>query len=426
MNKEEAVSYVLGLNPRKYELGLKQIGAFLKKSENPHNAFPSLIVGGTNGKGSTAHFLASMLGEGGYKVGRFTSPFLYDFNERIVVNTIPISDAEVTRFITEIKQQTEEWDIHLSFFEFITVIALKYFAQQNVDVAVLEVGLGGRLDATNIVENVLASGITNIELEHMEWLGDSLEKIAHEKAGIIKKNSILCTTEKKDVINSLFYARCEEQDTKFVQAGIDFFAKRTRFDQTAQTFTFTRGTKKLDKMIIHLLGKHQVENAALALALVYAIEKNFPVSEEAIRTGLEKTTFEGRFEIIAQDPLRIIDAGHNPAGMHAFRKTFQELFPNKKASFVFGISEDKKAEEMIAELVPITDHLIATRAQWRGMAPEKIEQIARKMGIETCSSIPQVEKAIETLFAKNADISCVCGSVFVLSEAGKLFKRVAE
>jgi dihydrofolate synthase / folylpolyglutamate synthase len=426
MDKEAAVSYVMGLNPRKYELGLENIRAFLQKSGNPQDMFPSLIVGGTNGKGSTAHFLASILTESGYHTGRFTSPFLYDFNERIVINNTPISDSDFVRLIGEIKHQTEEWGIHLSFFEFITVIALAYFAEQNIDVAVLEVGLGGRFDATNVVENVLASGITNIELEHMEWLGDSLEKIANEKAGIIKKDSVLCTTEKKDVINSLFHDRCEEHDSLFLQEGVDFSVKRNGFDQNKQMFTFSFGEKKMTNLDIHLLGEYQVKNAGLAMSMVHAIENKFPVSEEAMRAGLEKTLFEGRFEIISRNPLRIIDACHNPAGMRAFRKAFQELFPQKKASVVFGISEDKNADEMIADIAPIIDHLLVTRAQWRGMAPEKIQRIAQKKGIEKITIIPQVNQAVTALFDKKPEIACVCGSIFVLSEAGKLFKRVSS
>lgn len=422
MNKQEAVSFVMSLNPGKSTLGLQRISSFLEKTGNPQNRFPSFLITGTNGKGSTATYISSILQEAGHKVGTFTSPFLDDFSERIVVNGKKIPDRELARLVEKTKNELSHHSSSLSFFEFITAVAFQFFASQKVDVAVLEIGMGGRKDATNAVENAVGCAITNIGLEHTQYLGKTRKKIAWEKAGIIKKNSVVATTEQDAKIRKVFEDECKEKKASLLYYPEHFSFKRKSFSLKKQFFDFFSRGKSINGLEIKMLGFHQFYNASLAVVLLLAQDK-FAVSEQAIRSGLKKAFIPGRFEIERKKPLVVLDACHNPPGLRAFANTFKENFPKKRAAIVFGCSSDKNFSQMLRNLKPIAEKIIVCRAEWRGMDTLQICKTAKNLGFGKVIEIPSVEKAVRFAVKNNNGIVCVCGSIFVLSEARKALKE---
>ena len=422
MDKKGAVSFVMSLNPGKYRLGLERMSAFLSKINNPENSFQSIIIAGTNGKGSTASYIASILQEAGHKVGKYTSPFLKDFNERIAVNGKKITGKELIAVIEETKNEMKKHKIAPSFFEFVTVLAFKHFAKNKIDIAVLEVGMGGRLDATNTVKNVLGCAITNIALEHTQWLGKTRAKIAKEKAGIIKQNSVLCTTEQARKIRRIFEKECRRKNSKFYYLPRDFSFKGKHFDLKKQVFDFSWQNRKIKNIEIRLLGTHQLYNASLAVAVLLSLKNSIAITEKQIKKGLKKTKWNGRFEIVRKKPLTVFDACHNSAGVKSFRQTFQQIFPGKKAIIVFGCSADKDAKKMLAELKPIAEELIICRAKWRGMETKKVFTAARKLGYKKITLIDDVKSSVKKAVQQKKKIVCVLGSIFLLSDA-QAFKK---
>ncbi len=426
MDKKQAVSFVMKLDPGKSTPGLEKISRFLGKAGNPQDSFQSIIVSGTNGKGSTVQYISNILMEAGYKVGAYTSPFLEDFNERIVVNGKKIGNKELAVLVGETKKQVEEFRIKLSFFEFVTVLAFKHFARKEVDVAVLEVGMGGRLDATNVAENVLGCAITNIALEHTQWLGRTRKKIAFEKAGIIKENSVLVTTELDPKIRKVFEKKCLQNNSGFYFFPKHFSFKQKFFDSEKQVFDFWFGKAKIADLEIGLLGRHQLYNASLAVALLVCLRKKLFFSKKDIVNGLRKTRWLGRFETVRKKPLVVFDACHNPAGVRVFRETFEQNFPKEKAVIVFGCSSDKDVRRMLREIRPVAESLIVCSAKWRGMKTKKIGKIAKKTGFGKISCIDSVQSAVKSALREKKKIVCVLGSIFVLGEAKKLFKNVEQ
>src|SRR3989338_5320207 len=342
MPRQNILGYMYSLERFGMKLGLDVITDLLQHLGNPHLQFKSIHVAGTNGKGSTCSFLASILQEAGYKTALYTSPHLVKFNERIKVNGNDISDQYLASLAKKIKKTAEQHKIELTFFEFTTALAFLYFARQKVDIVVVETGMGGRLDATNVLHPLL-SVITNISFDHQKHLGDTLEKIAVEKAGIIKKEGMVVTAEKNPAVLEVFRKECRKKNAQLFVSEGDF--KIVQRDIFHQAFEF-HGLR----YDIQMLGEHQIPNALLAILAVELLkEKGIACSSRSIQQGLQKTRWAGRLQFIRKNVL--LDCAHNIAGMEMLQKFVQNL-PRRKV-LVLGIAEDKEIVEMCQLIVPL-------------------------------------------------------------------------
>jgi len=372
-------------------LGLERINFLLDQLGNPQNKFKSIHIAGTNGKGSSAAMTASILKEAGYKVGLYTSPHLFDFTERIKINSKDISRKEFSEGIKQIKKiLTTKQSNHPTTFEVLTALAFWYFAKKKVDYAVVEVGMGGRLDATNVLLPEV-SIITNIDYEHIEILGKSLAKIAKEKAGIIKPGVPVVTAERKKEVLAVIKRVCKEKSAKL------------KVESRAKNI----GKK-------NLLGVYQGLNAACAVSTINLA--GIKVGKAAIKKGLAKTKWPGRFQIVSKRPLVIVDGAHNPAGAKNLRVTIEEMF-KQKFNIIFGCQQDKDYQKILAELKSIASQIILTRSSHK--SAQKIKLLAsylkkQDIVIKTAAS---PRKAINVWDGKAPLL--VTGSLFLLADVLK-------
>ncbi len=418
MKNNEALVYLEGLEKFGSRFGLDREEKLLSGLGNPHRGLKCILVAGTNGKGSVCAFLGSILKEAGFKTGMYISPPLKRFNERISINGRTISDEDATRLIIKIKRIIKEKNIEITHFEFITAMAFEYFREKNVDFAVLEVGMGGRLDATNVA-NALVSVITRVELEHTEFLGKTIHEIAFEKAGIVKENGVLVTAESKKDALDVIEKKCDEKNSKLIQIGRDVKFKKIESGIREQIFDVDGFFRHYKNLKIKMLGDFQLTNATTALAVIEALNfYNFNVDEKAIRKGLLKTEWPGRMQIVGKKPFIVLDCAHNLDGIRALKSSLVKLFNHEKLILVIGISKDKDYGKMIREIGPVCDTVIATKSKSaRALEPVKITEDARRY----CSDIiikRNVQSALEyakSIAGKN-DLICVTGSIFVVSE----------
>lgn len=336
MTYDEALAFLHSLQLFGFQPGLETTLVLATIAGNPHERLRFIHVAGTNGKGSTCAFLESVYRTAGLKVGLYTSPHLVRFGERIQVNRVPISDADLARHVTELRALLGE--IKPTFFEFTTVLALRYFAEQQVDLVVWETGLGGRLDATNIV-TPLASVITNIALDHQRVLGHTLAAIASEKAGIIKPGvPVLTATDDFDA-RAVIEFKARELDAPLITLG----------ESEISNFKFQ----------IPLLGEHQRTNAALAAATVRLLRFALPVSDEQLRAGLANVNWPGRLQLVQRGAqMLLLDGAHNSAGIAALQRALTEHFPGKRPTLVLGMLADKDWSAMVAILAPLAARIV--------------------------------------------------------------------
>lgn len=390
---------------------------------NPQNHFKAIHVAGTNGKGSTSAMIASILHSAGYRVGLYTSPHLERFTERIVVDGKEISEEDVVRLtnlirplVEKLKEEPER--IHPLFFDIVTAIGFRYFEERHVDFAVIEVGMGGRLDATNIVQP-LVSVITNISLEHTQVLGDTILKIAYEKAGIIKPCSVLITATQDDSVYAFFEETCKRLNTEIHRVGGDIIFRRLEGDLHGQSFE-VNGLKGSYSLYTSLLGGHQLYNAATAVGAVEALShSNIDVSETAIARGFADVRWPGRLEVMQEHPLVVLDSAKDAEAMRALAEAVVDL-PHEKLVAVVSISGDKNIPEMIRNLSMVVDRFIVTshKVMGRSAERERIGKQAERMG-KPWESVERVEDAVDralTLVGVD-DMILVTGSVFAVGEA---------
>lgn len=398
----------------------------LSKLNEPHHKLKVILVGGTNGKGSTCAFISHILHEAGYRVGLFTSPHLIRPEERLRINQKMISPQEMcTQFELVwdalVELYGSDAQSKARFFHCLTAMALNYFYEKAVDVAVLEVGVGGRRDATAVAKPLI-SVITNVELDHIEKLGSTIEKIAYEKAGIVPPDGILITAEEKERALGILAQECRSKRAKCVRVPTDEI-ELIGSDLGGQIFSW----RDRDDLKISLLGAFQLMNAVTALEAVDALKPlGFSVSERALREGLRKTRWPGRLEVIQREPLIILDGAKNPAGMRALKES---LLVGKFASYkglilILGISTRKDMAGMIKEIVPMADVVIITQAQYRGEDPRTIAREVQRytQRYQVVSSVREaIERALE--IADRHDLILVTGSLFLVGEAKETFAR---
>jgi len=401
----------------KADFNLDRMHALMAELGNPQEQYPIIHVAGTKGKGSVSALCASALHVAGYKTGLYTSPHLQDYVERIQVDGQPMSHAEMAELVEEIKPAVARVP-YLTTFEITTALGFLYFARQGCDAAVIEVGLGGRLDATNIV-TPRVSVITSLSLDHTLVLGNTLAKIAGEKAGIIKPGIPMVSSSQKDEALEVLKKISDERGCDFTLVGRDikFEALTHSIDGQMLLISDLRTEMPAIRVSIPLLGIHQVENAAVAYAALKTSELD--VSDEAIQKGFASTKWRSRFEIARREPPVIFESAHNQDSFARMYQTLETYFPGRPVYLVLGASEDKNLAGMFEEMKPKIKKLIVTRADHpRALEPEKIRQVAEQAGVES-EAVEPVEAAFHRaleLSEKDGSIVLSAGSMFVTAE----------
>ena len=416
VNNINPSAYLESLNINKMRFGLKSITELLSRLGNPQKSYKTITIAGTNGKGSTAAMTASILHSAGYKVGLYTSPHLIDVRERITVNGKKISWKEFNRTIAYVKNKIRK---PVTYFEFLTAVAFVYFQNQKIDIAVLEVGLGGRLDATNVCKP-LVSVITNIAFDHMAYLGDTIESIAYEKAGIIKQNGVCLTAAKQKIVLDILENVCLRRRSKLYRLGSDIKIKK----QKDGSSTYRGLYHNIENLTIPLMGEHQLSNAALSLAAIeICAKKGFPVDNTAVHMGLRNTHWEARLEILRKNPVFLLDGAHNPAGIDALCRSLKNDFSFHRLILIFGALADKDYRRMLDKIVPLASIIILTQIKTqRSVQVKALMKIVKKMrrsAIVTENVNQAIERAV--FLAGKQDLICATGSFYLAGEVKQAF-----
>lgn len=426
MNYQEALSYINDKDKFGSRLGLSSIGKLLELLGNPHIGLNYLHVAGTNGKGSTSSYLANMLQSAGYKVGLYTSPFLERFNERIQINGLDIPDDILGRITSAVKEaadtMVEQGLEHPTTFEILTAIAFLYYKEEATDYVVLEVGLGGRFDSTNIIDSSLVSIITTLDYDHIAELGDTLGKIAYQKAGIIKENAIVVSyPQDEEAVVVIKEVVAEKNAELYFSPNEQIKIKEE--SEFGSIFDYTDGKYKMDNLKISMIGEYQVYNASLAVtALLVLREKGLlKITDEEIRNGLSKTKWKGRLEVLKRNPTFLIDGAHNVQGINHLAKAL-ELFDYDKLILGIGILKDKDVDHMIEKLAPIADIIVVTEVKM----PRKLDAESLALEIKKYNENVYIEKEVKDAInkaielASERDIIVFGGSLYLIGEVRTL------
>jgi len=403
---------------------LERPRALLQALGNPHTRYPIIHITGTKGKGSVGAMCAAALQASGLKTALYSSPHLQDFRERFRVNNALIAPGEFVAVLNQMRPVLPTIP-DITWFEVTTALAFQHFAEQAVDVAVIEVGLGGRLDATNVVTPVV-SVITSLSYDHTHLLGDSLASIAREKAGIIKPNVPVVSAPQPDEALEVIEAVARERQAPVILVGRDWLYTARQTSQIGQAFSTGPAGEPQIPYWTGLAGGHQALNGAVALAVLAQVRRaGIPVTESGIREGLAQVDWPGRLERVADAPTVVLDAAHNGASAQWLNASLDTLFPQRPRVLVFGASADKDIRGMFEALLPGTDHLIASQAVHpRAMAPEEIETVARTVGysgpIAQIADVPSALSYAQRL-AGPGGLVVVTGSLFIVGEVRTLF-----
>lgn len=427
MNYQEALNYINESHKFGIRLGLDNMRNLLELLGNPQDKLNVIHVAGTNGKGSTCSFITSILKESGYKVGLYTSPFLETFTERIKINGENIPEEDVARIVTLIKEKIEQGDIYPTEFEIVTAMAFYYYCEQDVDFVALEVGLGGRYDATNIIKTSDVSVITSISLDHVGILGDTVEKIAYEKGGIIKENGTAIVYDQSDEAKDVIKDICKEKNAKYIEVKFDDINIK-QSDIYSQVYDCSIMGKKYEDLEIKLIGDHQVNNSILALSAIDFLKetKGLNITEEDIRKGLINTKWPGRIEKIMEKPIFIIDGAHNEDGARSLAKAIDKNFNGKKATLLIGMLEDKDIDGVLEILMPYFNKVITTTPDNpRAIDSEKLKDKISKY-VDNIVSKPSIEEAVEYTLKNSSedDIVISAGSLYMIGTVRTLVNKM--
>lgn len=405
-----------------YKADLNNTMALCKMLGNPENEFKSIHIAGTNGKGSVSHFLASVLQETGLKTGLFTSPHLKDFRERIKINGMMISKKDVTSFVEQ--HQPDFNNIQPSFFEWTFALATWYFAKEKVDIAVMETGMGGRLDSTNVITPVI-SIITNIGLDHTQFLGNTLAEIAGEKAGIIKTGIPVVIGETHPETDPVFTEYSQKHQTKITFADRNILLKQSHntehFPPMLEAEYQSQSTKQKYSLTSPLSGKYQLKNLATVICIIEKLrEKGYDIKDISINSGIRKviknTGLMGRWQTLMSNPLTIADIGHNPDGIREVLEQI-ELTPHEKLHFVIGVVNDKDVRTMLSKLPTNATYYFCKADIPRGLDAGELASLAKGFSLKGIS-YPSVKEALDTArkTAGKNDLVMIGGSAFVVAE----------
>jgi len=420
-DQEKLCTYLTSLQAKGMQMDLAPIQRILQKMQNPQDAYPSIIIGGTNGKGSICAMISSILAAAGRRVGLYTSPHLVDVRERIRCDGRMISPAEMAVCIATVRDQGGDT---LTYFEFLTAMAFLYFCRKKVDLAILEVGMGGRLDATNVVQPIV-SVVSNISLDHQAYLGNRLSQIAGEKAGIIKEEGICLTAATQKSVLSVLDDICRGRRARLYRIGRDMNIRRERH---GETFVYSGLERRYNRLPSPFRGRHQVRNAAVAVGLTEILsQKGWDIPERAIREGLKKADWPGRLEVIQESPRMVLDGAHNPAGISALCRALKDDFKYHRLLMIFGVLADKDYRRMIGRVADMADMLILTRPpSERALAPAEMAGMASRY----CQNVLVVEDPEQALHialsqAEPKDLICVAGSLYLVGQIKRDWDRRA-
>lgn len=391
--------------------GLVTMERVMELLGHPERGWPIVHIAGTNGKGSTAAFMASVLREAGYSVGLYTSPHLVKFNERIQINGVPISDADLATLAGELREKLEKAAIRVTFFEFTTALAFSYFARQGLDIAVIEVGMGGRLDATNVLKP-LVSVITNISYDHESFLGTTLQAIASEKAGIIKPGVPVVTGEKNKDVIALFAAKAHELQSDFQVVADVCDVRGTHATLDGQTAVING-----EEFMIPLLGKHQLDNAATAyVSLGKLRDLGWRISPAHILAGFQKTIWPGRMQVVSKHPLIVVDGAHNEDGA-ACLYDFIKDFPHHDV-LVLAVKKGKNPTFILERIVPLFTHVLVTEGSYEPWPAEELAQVVRRYNGQAVVQ-KDVKRALGEAREMLSDdgFMLVAGSLYMIGQA---------
>jgi dihydrofolate synthase/folylpolyglutamate synthase len=422
----EALSWIHGLLKFGIKPGLKRVEWLLHRTGNPEKKIKCIHIAGTNGKGSTVEYLRSILNEAGYSVGTFTSPYLISFNERVSIDGHPIPDEQLLRYAKLLKPLVDELsETSLGSpteFEVITVISFLYFADERPTISIYETGLGGLFDSTNVISPIL-SLITNIGFDHMAILGDTLEEIAFQKAGIIKPGIPVFTTAEQKSAVDVIKKRAKEMNSSSFIMDYDFHVQHEGSNESGESFTYKGLDGNSGRFEISMKGRHQVKNAGLALTAIEFLTNSgdFLIPPEKIKMGLKRSNWAGRFEKVSSSPDIIIDGAHNLQGVHALKQTLTEHYKGRRIYLLFAALHDKAYGNMMKELEDIVYEAYFTTFEFPRAA--SAEQLLAESPFLNSHAISPWEEAIRTVKVKlkEEDVLIITGSLYFISEVKKTF-----
>jgi len=426
MNYSETITYLFDLQKFGIKLGLTNIKTILNHLGNPHERLQCIHIAGSNGKGSTGAFLQSILKHSGYQTGLYSSPHLIDFTERIRKNDQYIKKGRVVQLTKDIKRICKQYSLpNITFFEFVTALAFKYFEEEGTDPIIVEVGMGGRYDATNVI-HPLISIITSINMEHQIYLGKTLQQIAREKAGIIKKGTPVISGVRQHSVKDLIRDTCKSSGAVFFQLGKDITYREIKPGK----FNYRGLHQEFKNLHCGLIGNHQIRNASMAIAASSLLQKKgYNIQSDNIVTGIQKAIWPGRFEIIKKNPTIVLDGAHNPDAWRACKKTFETYFQNTRIVLLLGVMEDKDIQQMIRILIPVAYTVVFCRPKMdRAAKKEHIEKFIefsiqkRIFWFDKCSVA--LKEALSMTSPK--DLLCVTGSLFVVGEAREYLYQITK
>ena len=422
MNYEEAMNFIQNTNKFGSVLGLDNIRELLERLGNPQDQLRVVHIAGTNGKGSTLAFLAGIFRESGYRAGRYVSPASFSYEERFRINEENISKKDLCFYMEKIKNVAEEMVkdglSHPTMFEIETALSFLYFLDKKVDVVLLETGMGGRLDATNVVKKPIATVIASIGMDHMQFLGDTLEKIASEKAGIIKEGCPVISYDNTKEVNEVIKNKAKQMHAKvtFVNsAGIRVLQESLNGESFSYRSSDGRWYEKIE---IPLLGRHQINNTALALETLNVIKNYYCISDFQTEDGMRKTIWRGRIEILEREPMVICDGAHNPDGAKSLLSFLQNNFTNQRLIYIMGVLSDKDYEQMVQILAPAADKIYT-------VAPDNPRALSSR---ELCNCISKYHQNVEERQrlaeclsevrqkAEKDDVIIICGTLSFQNE----------
>ena len=438
MDYRQALNYIENTGKFGSRLGLENVSRLLDILGNPHRDLRIIHVAGTNGKGSTCSFINSMLIYQGYNVGLYTSPYLEEFNERIKINNVNISDEDLAQSVSRVSdaigQMIEEGCDHPTEFEIITACAFLYFRDRDVDFAVIEVGLGGRLDATNVCIP-LVSAITSISMDHTEYLGDTLARIAFEKGGIIKNKRPVVLYQQSDEVESVISSICSERDSElFITENdkIEYISE----GMSSQSVNLEVMGHFYSGIEISLPGRHQARNLAVALSVLRLLEISSDISQvdtEALYRSIRETRWPGRMEVIKTEPLTIIDGAHNPDGAAILSESVDRYLVGKKINLVFGMLRDKDILSVAKLLAVRADRIIITEPESPRAASSAevhgiILEALRGEDVPDITEIPDIEEAVRQAQSMAGDGEAViyAGSLYMIGRVRSLLRKMYD